>query len=55
MAQVAAGWRDLFIVGANRQARAADDLDEANNWIDIPCPHCGRIYQLNKRTGEVRQ
>lgn len=30
------------------------ELEEANAWLDMPdCPHCGKVYRYNVRTGEV--
>jgi hypothetical protein len=28
---------------------------EANQWIDLPCPHCNHTFQYNIKTGETRR
>ena len=38
-----------------KAALADSQLDEANAWIDMPkCPHCGKVYRYNARTGGVK-
>jgi phage FluMu protein Com len=43
-------------IGEKIKAALSDiQLDEANQWIDMPkCPHCDNTYQYNVQTGDTR-
>jgi len=50
------GVRDLVeqIITLIQQALASPTV-EANQWIDLPCPHCNHTFQYNIKTGETRR
>jgi hypothetical protein len=50
------GVRDLVtqMVTAIQQALASPTT-EANQWVDLPCPHCNHLFQYNVETGETRR
>ena len=35
-------------------AAQRQQLDEANAWVDLTCPHCKKEFHYNLRTGEVK-
>ncbi len=52
----AKGVRDLIeqIITLIQQALASPTA-EANQWLDLPCPHCNHTFQYNVKTGETRR
>ena len=35
-------------------AAQRQQLDEANAWVDLTCPHCKKEFHYNLRSGEVK-
>jgi hypothetical protein len=57
MARVVAGRRDFWVIATNdiKPRMKAENLNDANQWVDHTCSNCKQTYQYNRKTGEVRQ